>query len=248
MLEAARAASSTPFYLSPLLLDDKYGFRDSAFSGFNNPINLSRLEQQILWPNETNILIVSLGTDIVSLVPEHIGRNWEAWSVTEGYCTQFVDVILSKLKVAATDSQRHTAAHIVKQVVYAAAETKGVHLEAEMTLPRGLYCRIDPPLGLDKLTLVDCFHGEKVENAIGRWAEDAAGKDTITTTSALLVDETKETKAEDLRKLHPPAPPAGTVNPGYNPQLDKRRPETMMDYLMFSHLSSKFKSFMLTCF
>ncbi|KDR69936.1 hypothetical protein GALMADRAFT_214741 [Galerina marginata CBS 339.88] len=206
--EAARAASATALYISPLLIDNKYGFRDSAFSGFNNPIKLAQRELKFLWPNERDILTISLGTDTSSLVPEHVGKDWADWSITDGYCAKFVDAILAKLTGTAGDSQRPAATHIVKQVVSAAAETKGAHLEASSTLPKGSYHRIDPPLGLEKISFAHFFYEQEVEDAVARWADGVDGKGIIAAISGLVVEETKEIKVEDLRKLDPPPPPA----------------------------------------
>lgn len=47
------------------------------------------------------------------------------------------------------------------------------------------------------------------------------------------MEEKKVADAEDRRKMDPQSPPPDMdmVNPGYNPQLDKRCPEPVMEYL-----------------
>lgn len=40
-----------------------------------------------------------------------------------------------------------------------------------------------------------------------------------------------EEKIREAQKLEVPKPDPGTVNPGYNPELDRRRPTSIDEYL-----------------
>lgn len=62
------------------------------------------------------------------------------------------------------------------------------------------------------------------------WLE-AEGQKYISDAAAKLVElNTAPISTADAHLVAPPKPPPNT-NPGYNPQLDERRPETMIDYL-----------------
>ncbi|KJA24876.1 hypothetical protein HYPSUDRAFT_85703 [Hypholoma sublateritium FD-334 SS-4] len=229
--EAAHAVLATPFfgYVPPLpLANSVYDFREAAFSGFNNPVKLAQNEKLALWPNGRSILTISLGTDICSLVPDNAGKDYR---ITDAYCAQYVRAIIDNKLKHMTESQSSRTVDvmdIVQQVIQTAAETNG---ENSKFLQDLYNYRIDPPLGLDKIAFADYFQRQTVKESIDQWAADAKGEKVITAISELVVEEKKVADAEDLRRMDPQSPPPDTVNPGYNPQLDKRRPETIMEYL-----------------
>ena len=86
---------------------------------------------------------------------------------------------------------------------------------------------MDPSLGLAEVDLCECFHEDKVERAVNEWANEE-GKE-------LVADITEKPRTLSTvaapRDMEPPKPDEGTVNLGYNPQLDKKRPSTMTEYL-----------------
>ena len=230
--EAAHAALATAFfgYVPPLpLLDSAYDYREAAFSGFNNPVRLAQREQElVLWPQAGNVLTISIGTDICGLVPDDVGKDWATWSITDAYCAPYVEVVKKHSK--SQSSRTSDVTDVVRQVIETAAETKGEHLKALDVFSRDSYYRVDPPLGLDRITFSDYFQRQAVKESIDRWATGTNGGNIIVEISKLVVEE-KVAQPDDLHKLDPPSPPLGTVNPHYNPQLDKRRPETIMEYL-----------------
>jgi len=90
--------------------------------------------------------------------------------------------------------------------------------------------RLSPLLGIDTIDLVDCFHLDEVEKAVKKWMQDE-GKKYIMDIANHLVELNKEPlSVDDAHFILPPSPPS-TTNPGYNPRLDERRPETMIEYL-----------------
>ena len=94
-----------------------------------------------------------------------------------------------------------------------------------------LYYRVDPPLGINNIDLVDFFYADLVEKAVRDWLDTPEQKQYICDIASQLVNlDIAPVTAEQVREREPPPPPPDT-NPGYNPQLDKKRPETMMDYL-----------------
>ncbi|KIM75813.1 hypothetical protein PILCRDRAFT_665625 [Piloderma croceum F 1598] len=106
----------------------------------------------------------------------------------------------------------------------------------DVTQQSDSYYRIDPPLGLGNTDLVDCFHVDQVEKAISEWLDTPEHTQYICDIASQLVNrDTEPVTVEQARTREPPPPPPET-NPGYNPQLDKKRPETMMDYLRKYHV------------
>lgn len=98
---------------------------------------------------------------------------------------------------------------------------------------------MDPSLGLGHADIVDCFRGPEVEHNVRQWLN---GAEPTRNTNQLAENIIKRFKniIEIARKSDPPVPAKGSVNPGYNPQLDKKRPETMMDYLRLVFPSDMF--------
>jgi hypothetical protein len=93
------------------------------------------------------------------------------------------------------------------------------------------YLRLNPSLGISDTGLVDCFHANVVETSVKKWLANE-GKIYISEVAANLVELNTApiTSTAEARFIEPPKPPPNT-NLGYNPQLDERRPETMIDYL-----------------
>jgi hypothetical protein len=142
-----------------------------------------------------------------------------------------------------------------------------------------VYFRLNPPLGLGNVDLVDYFHADRLEDEVEKWLATPEGRTRTGSIANKLVKQlTIETERhiepprltvetvqhieplqmaieteqhieplqlaieteqhiklpqltiETARQIEPPPPPQGT-NSGYNPQLDKTRPETMIEYL-----------------
>ncbi|TFK47852.1 hypothetical protein OE88DRAFT_754133 [Heliocybe sulcata] len=110
-----------------------------------------------------------------------------------------------------------------------------VHREVAAQGPvRGIYFRIDPPLPYPDIALVDCFPSQiqKVEAVIRDWLAAPPQMDQIACIAAKLVEEKKRTVITlDEARLRVPPPPPAETNPGYNPHLDKRRPQELSEYL-----------------
>jgi hypothetical protein len=129
-----RGTVASPLFLSPLLVS-KYGFRDSGFSGFNNPTELARQEFDELWPNEKPGVVISIGTDFSSLAPQQPRREW---AVTNEYAQLYVKQILDKLPSAdhVSEVMRKDALNVVRQLVMLAVDTEIIHSEASSNLPQ----------------------------------------------------------------------------------------------------------------
>lgn len=69
-----------------------------------------------------------------------------------------------------------------------------------------------------------------MEDAINEWLETPEIQREIAEIVNGLVTEVAELTVEEAQKLAPPPPPSET-NLGYHPQLDAKRPETMLEYL-----------------
>ena len=104
-------------------------------------------------------------------------------------------------------------------------------LGKQLTSNSYLYYRIDPPLGIGTTDLVDCFHVDQVEKSVRDWLDTPEHLQYIRDIASQLVNlDSGPVTVEEARGREPPPPPPET-NPGYHPQLDKKRPETMIDYL-----------------
>jgi len=121
-------------FMSSLLIS-KYGFRDSGFSGFNNPTELARQEIDELWPDEKPGTIISIGTDFSSLV---LGRPCREKAITNQYAQMFVKQVIEKLSptVQTSEAMSNYALSIVKQLVTLAVDTEITHSEASSKLPQ----------------------------------------------------------------------------------------------------------------
>jgi hypothetical protein len=131
-----RGTVASPLFLSPLSIS-KYGFRDSGFSGFNNPTELARQEFDELWPNEKPGVVISIGTDFSSLAPQQPRRQW---AVTNEYAQLYVKQILDKLPSSdyVSEAMRKDALNVVRQLVVLAVNTEIIHSEVTLKLPQEL--------------------------------------------------------------------------------------------------------------
>ena len=227
--EAVKATMSSPMYMPPAKIEPMYGFSDAGFAGFNNPIERARKECRMEWPNDSPdaFVFVSIGTGLGSLGTSATMRHS---IVTERQATPFVKPMMDKIPVNLhTRGKEGKALAIMKHLLAIARETQGAHDKLSQMQPReeANYYRLDPALGLAEVDLCDCFHQDKVERAVNGWANEE-GKE-------LIAEITKKLQTPSIviahRDMEPPKPEEGTVNPGYNPQLDKKRPSTMMEYL-----------------
>jgi hypothetical protein len=121
----------------PPLFISKYGFRDSGFFGFNNPTELTWQEFGELWPNEQPGVVVSIGTDFSSLVPQQPRREW---AITDGYAQLYVKQIIEKLpsSVYVSEVTKNDALNVVRQIVMLAVDTEITHSEASSNSPQKL--------------------------------------------------------------------------------------------------------------
>ncbi|GLB44631.1 putative von Willebrand factor type A domain [Lyophyllum shimeji] len=226
--EAVRGTLGSTIFLSPLSITSKYSYGDAGFAGFSSPVAFVPKETQALWPSGKIGTITVLGPGLSSLAPSSPRREW---AVTDSYAKKYVDKIMVKLQsqLSAQDTLRLNAVNLVKQFVTLAVDTELLH--SEFTANRQTHCtRLCPPLGIDNIDLVDCFHADVVEKAVKKWLQDE-GKHILSAIACNLVELKKEPiSTDDARFVIPPSPPPNT-NPGYNPRLDERRPETMIEYL-----------------
>ena len=224
--EAVRATLSSPMYMSPAKIEPMYGFSDAGFAGFNNPIDRARKECKTLWPtdNPNEFVFISIGTDLGNLA-----RNLVTSSiVTERHAAPLVKPMTEKISVdLRTREKEGKALAIMRHLLAIALETRNAHDKQSQVHSKANYYRLDPALGLAEVDLCDYFHQDMVERAVNEWA-NGKGKEVVADISEKL--RTPSTVAT-LRDMDPPKPDKGTVNLGYNPQLDKKRPNTMTDYL-----------------
>jgi hypothetical protein len=142
----------------PPLFISKYGFRDSGFFGFNNPTELTWQEFGELWPNEQPGVVVSIGTDFSSLVPQQPRREW---AITDGYAQLYVKQIIEKLpsSVHVSEVTKNDALNVVRQIVMLAVDTEITHSEASSNSPQKLVITLILP---EMATNVDypqrCLH------------------------------------------------------------------------------------------
>jgi hypothetical protein len=132
-----RGTIASPLFLSPLYIS-KYGFRDSGFSGFNNPMELALQEFYELWPNDRPGAVVSIGTDFSTLVP-HSGIRRD-WAVTDQYARIYAKQVVEKLSSfdQSSEATRKHALTLVKQLVMLAVDTEIIHAETSSKLPQKL--------------------------------------------------------------------------------------------------------------
>lgn len=224
--EAVRATLSSPMYMPPAKIEAMYGFSDAGFAGFNNPIERARKECKALWPtdNPNDFVFISIGTGLGNLA-----RNVMTSSiVTERHAAHLVKPMMEKIPVdLQTGEKEGKALAIMRHLLAIARETQDAHDKLSQVHSKANYYRLDPALGLAEVDLCDCFHQDKVERAVNEWA-NGKGKEPIENITEKL--RTLSTVVA-LRDMEPPKPDKGTVNMGYNPQLDKKRPSTMTEYL-----------------
>lgn len=92
-----------------------------------------------------------------------------------------------------------------------------------------VYFRCDPPLDIGFTDLIDCFHSDVVEASVGKWLDRDEGKNFVLNIASKLVEHKQPGIIAEVH-MRPPLPPPDT-NTGYNPHLDERRPDTMIEYL-----------------
>jgi hypothetical protein len=221
-----RATLSSPMYMPPAKIDPMYGFSDAGFAGFNNPIERARKECKTLWPtdNPNEFVFISIGTGLGNLAMNVMASS----IVTEHHATPFVKPMMEKISVdLGTREKEGKALAIMRHLLAIALETQDAHSKLSQVHSKANYYRLDPTLGLAEVDLCDCFHQDKVERAVNEWA-NGKGKELVADITEKL--RTLSTVSA-LRDMEPPKPDKGTVNLGYNPQLDKKRPSTMTDYL-----------------
>ena len=131
-----RGTIASPLFLSPLYIS-KYGFRDSGFSGFNNPMELALQEFQELWPNDRPGAVISIGTDFSSLAPQSLRRDW---AVTDQYARIYAKQVVEKLPLSDQNSEvmRKHALDLVKQLVMLAVDSEIIHVETSSKFPQKL--------------------------------------------------------------------------------------------------------------
>jgi hypothetical protein len=90
---------------------------------------------------------------------------------------------------------------------------------------------LNPSLGISDTDLVDRFYDDAVKISVEKWLANE-GKTYVSKVAANLVEFNTSaiTSTAEARFVEPLKPPPNT-NPGYNPQLDERRPETMINYV-----------------
>ena len=225
--EAVRATLSSPMYMPPVKIEPMYGFSDAGFAGFNNPIERARKECKTLWPtdNPNDFVFISIGTGLGNL-----GRNVMTSSiVTERHAAPLVKFMMEKISVdLRTEEKEGKALAIMRHLLAIALETQNAHDKLSQVHSKANYYRLDPALGLAEVELCDCFHQDKVERAVNEWASGGEGKELVAEIAEKLGNLSTVVVPRDME---PPKPEKGTVNLGYNPQLDKKRPSTMTEYL-----------------
>lgn len=228
--EAVRGTLSSSLFLPPLEIKPKYTFGDAGFAGFSSPLGLLANEVKELWPYAQIGPITCLGPGLSALAPKNPRREW---AVTDAYAKRFSKQIMEKLKSTAGDQDdlAQNASNVVKMFVTLAVDTELSHSDFS---GQGTLIRLDPPLDLELIDLVDYFHQARVENSVKKWLQSDEGKKKVNMIAESLVEPGKVT-VETARLITPPTPPR-TTNPGYNPKLDERRPETMIEYLRNYHV------------
>ncbi|KAG6856839.1 hypothetical protein H0H87_012897 [Tephrocybe sp. NHM501043] len=221
--DVVRGILGSNIFLPSFFLTGKYSFGDASFAGFSSPIGLIAKEGKALWPNDSNYTIINLGPSLQSLGPTNPRREW---AVTDSYSRKFADQIIAK--VHGREDMRPRALNLVKHFVQLSIDTELSHSEFAAT---GASCiRLCPPLGIEAIDLADCFHLDVVEKAVRTWLHGDGKRGVSDITSNLVELKKGAPSVEEARFVVPPSPPPNT-NPGYNPRLDERRPETMIDYL-----------------
>ena len=213
-------------YMPPAKIETIYGFSDAGFAGFNNPIERARKECKTLWPtdNPNDFVFISIGTGLGNLT-----RNVKTSSiVTERHAAPLVKPMMEKISVdLRTGEKEGKALAIMRHLLAIALETRDAHDNLSLVHSKANYYRLDPALGLAEVDLCDYFRQDVVERAVNEWA-NGEGKQLVAEIAEKL---RTQSIVNSLRDMEPPEPEKGTVNLGYNPQLDKKRPSTMTDYL-----------------
>ncbi|KAF8890659.1 acyl transferase/acyl hydrolase/lysophospholipase, partial [Infundibulicybe gibba] len=236
--EAMRATLATRAFVSPCAIPGGYDFEDAGFAGYNNPAELVRKEAKRLWPDEQIGLFVSLGAGLADFAPPDAPRNWV---VTDQYTKRFADKIVSTTQSPPPRSQK-IASDLVKEFVNLAIDTEATHRDMLQLIPQELsddvYYRLDPPLGLEAIQLLDILHVDDVEIAINNWADTDIGRNYISDIATKLVgayDDEVFLTSDNAHAITPPPPPEETRS-DYNPVLDQPRPSNMSDYLRDYHV------------
>lgn len=78
---------------------------------------------------------------------------------------------------------------------------------------------------------MDIFHAKRVEDQVALWLDDPVNQKHIRDIAESLVPEATGPLTLEQALIQVPPPPPKDTNPGYNRQLDKRRPKTFIGYL-----------------
>ncbi|KAG6914651.1 hypothetical protein DXG01_016109 [Tephrocybe rancida] len=221
--DVVRGALASHVFLPSFFITATHSFGDAGFAGFSSPVGLLERERKTLWPGDNNYTITNLGPSLQDLAPTNPRREWAA---TDLHAKKFVDKIMSK--VPGHDELRPKALNLVKQFAQLAVDTEVSH--AELAAAGAACDRLCPTLEIDAIDIVDCFHLETVEKAVRNWLHGDGKKFTSHIASGLVELKIGAPSVDEARFILPPSPPPNT-NPGYNPRLDERRPETMIEYL-----------------
>ena len=228
--EAVRATLSSAMYMPPVKIESMYGFSDAGFAGFNNPVERARKECKTLWPTDNldTFIFVSIGTGLNSVSRGEMTRP----SIVEHHAAPLVKSMMEKIPADwHTREKKEKALAISRHLSAIALDTQDAHeCHYKLSLQSGEkanYHRLDPALDLAEVDLCDCFHQGNVERAVNKWA-NGEGKVFIAQIARKIATPSTVIAPRDME---PPKPKIGTVNSGYNPQLDKKRPSTMVEYL-----------------
>ncbi|KAF7978385.1 hypothetical protein HWV62_771 [Athelia sp. TMB] len=209
---AGRYTQTQPLYIEQD--GTEYEFQDAAMLGFNNPTQLACREAEKLWSDTT--VVVSLGTGLSDITGQRP--------------TIIAETMLSNIPLSAADEKvsQRTAKDIVEQLIMTAADSELVHARTRGSIGPRKYHRINPLISLPVEDLVDWRRTTDTETAIQKWL-DASEQAPIF--EALVTDLKLQAKTKEEARFVPPPPPPPGTNKDYNPELDKPRPDNMIDYL-----------------
>lgn len=100
--------------------------------------------------------------------------------------------------------------------------------------------RVDPCLEIPEAALCDIFYEADIRRSINNWIQGTDGVNLINKLFALVPPQLgpvtisraeMEEKIKQAQLLDVPKPDPDTVNANYNPELDRKRPTNIDDYL-----------------
>ncbi|TFK61375.1 hypothetical protein BDN72DRAFT_849745 [Pluteus cervinus] len=217
-----QTTAASPAYLPTVQVGSKK-YVDSAYEP-SWIVNPTRVAQELWKPDQIGV-VVNIGQSFVqNEVYEYTNStNYPLGPETRERVKDF----LNGYAVPAADAKDREgkAFEVVKRILRQGLKIKDVNQAMANDL-KDAYVRVDPPLGIGSLELVDIFEADKVEQAVAQFLNTLEGQAGINLIAKRLVVDLKTT---DPTTIIPPPPDGDTREP--NQTVTEPRPKDINEWL-----------------